>query len=246
MDSVEYDNLDRVEKDHWYYSGKRSLVDYWIRKLSGETPGRVLVDCGAGTGRFALEQSDRFQVMAVDDHEESLRIAKQRLGAERVFHGSATAMPFFEDNTCDVLTALDVIEHIPDDLAAVREMKRVLKPGGLLVVTVPALMGLWSDWDEALHHQRRYHARQLLDLARGAGLEIVHWHYTNVAVLPLVWAVRKWQQRVGRTSRQRAEDAVPPRLLNTLLKKLFELTGRVSCMSFPAGVSLLLCCRKAI
>ena len=114
----------------------------------------MLADCGAGTGLFAREMSDFCRVIAIDSEEEALCLAEQKLGKENVRRGSCVALPL-EDSSVDCVTALDVLEHVGDDRLAVREFARVLKPGGVAVVTVPAMQSLWSDWDEALHHYRQ-------------------------------------------------------------------------------------------
>lgn len=242
MDAAEYANLEKVEREHWYYAGKRELVGWWLRRCAGLKRDTVLADCGAGTGRFALELAAECQVRVVDDHGESLAILRQRFSAEQVLEGSCTKLPFAADSV-DCLTALDVLEHVEQDAAAVREFLRVLRPGGVAVITVPAAMALWSDWDVALHHFRRYDRRGLAALFPSENWELVHLNYTNVVVFPAVWLVRKWRQWTGAKG-GRAEDALPPRWLNRFLQFVFVRTGRVSALPFPFGVSLLLVARK--
>lgn len=242
MNANEYANLEQIEGSHWYYAGKRELVGWWLRRCAGLNRGTVLADCGAGTGRFALGLSRECQVRVVDDHAESLAILRGRFPDGQVLEGSCTKLPFSADSI-DCLTALDVLEHVEHDAAAVREFHRVLRPGGVAVITVPAAMALWSDWDVALHHFRRYDRPGLASLFPRENWELVHINYTNVVVFPLVWLVRQWRQRTG-TRGGRAEDALPPRWLNRLLQLVFVRTGRVSALPFPIGVSLLLVARK--
>jgi len=145
------------------------------------------------------------------------------------------------------VTALDVLEHVPDDVAVVHGFHRLLKPGGLAVVTVPASMALWSDWDVTLQHYRRYDRAQLRALFPAAGWEIVYVNYTNAVVYPPVWLVRKWRAwrpRLGLgAARSRTEDRVPPRWLNALLGAMFVGMGRWR-VPLPFGVSLLLVARR--
>lgn len=242
MDAAEYANLEKVEREHWYYAGKRELVGWWLRRCAGLKRDTVLADCGAGTGRFALELAAECRVRVVDDHGESLAILRQRFSAEQVLEGSCTKLPFTADSV-DCLTALDVLEHVEQDAAAVREFLRVLRPGGVAVITVPAAMALWSDWDVALHHFRRYDRRGLAALFPSENWELLHLNYTNVVAFPAVWLVRKWRQWTGAKG-GRAEDALPPHWLNRLLQFVFVRTGRVSAVPFPFGVSLLLVARK--
>ena len=242
MDAAEYANLERVEREHWYYAGKRELVAWWLRRSGALQRDTVLADCGAGTGRFALELACECQVRVVDDHAESLAILRTRFAADQVLPGACTQLPFAADSV-DAITALDVLEHVEHDAAAVREFHRVLRPRGIAVITVPAAMALWSDWDVALHHFRRYNRAGLVALFPAADWEVEHVNYTNVVVFPLVWLVRKWRQWTGADG-GRAEDALPPRWVNRLLQFIFVRTGRVAAVPFPFGVSLLLVARK--
>ena len=242
MNAAEYSNLDALEREHWYYSGKRVLVRHWLDRSGALAPDRTLLDCGAGTGRFAAEMAARCRVLVLDDHEESLRLLRQRFSPEQVLRVSATGIPL-PDAAVDAITALDVLEHIEDDRGAVREMHRVLRPGGVLVATVPASMALWSDWDEALHHFRRYDRGGFRALfAAAEDWEILHVNYTNVLVYPAVWAVRKWRGW-RRAAGTRGEDVVPPGWLNEVLRGVFVATGKWR-TPLPFGVSLLLVARR--
>lgn len=246
MNPDEYEALERVEVAHWFYAGKREIVLTWLRRLGALGSDRLLVDCGAGTGRFVLEARKECRAIAVDDHEESLAIATKYLGPDGVRRGSCMALEF-SDASADIVTALDVIEHVPEDAAAVREMTRILKPGGVMVITVPALMALWSDWDVSLHHYRRYRREPLRELLRAAGLEVVHCAYINVFPLPAVWLLRKlraWFPKPPGPAGSRAEERIPPDWLNRLLQWLFVASATQTSVPFPAGVGLLAVARK--
>ena len=252
MNTAEYTNLEATERDHWYYSGKRKFVQRWIQRVRPPTPTDVLLDCGAGTGRFAKEMESLCRVMVLDDHEEALRLLRTRFKPEQVLTLEAGAVPL-ADGSVEYVTALDVLEHVADDAAVVRGFHRVLKPGGLAVVTVPASMALWSDWDVGLHHFRRYHRPQLRALFPRDQWEVVHVNYTNVVAYPAVWLLRKWRAWRAPSPRgsanavpeagERPEDRIPPRWLNALLRAVFVNMGRWR-MPLPFGVSLLLVARR--
>lgn len=245
MNADEYANLDRVERVHWYYAGKRELVRGWIQRVAGLSRGSLLLDCGAGTGLFAEGMRDVCGVRVLDDHAESLAILRTRFAGSEIIEGTATHIPL-PAAAADCITVLDVLEHIKDDQAAVREIHRVLRPGGCVVATVPAMMTLWGYWDTALHHHRRYTAAGLKALFAGREWEIVHVNYTNVAVFPAVWLVRRWQRWRDSGANSRMEDRIPPAWLNRFLQWLFVRLGLVRGVRFPFGVSLLLVARKRV
>ncbi|MEO5959963.1 MAG: class I SAM-dependent methyltransferase [Opitutaceae bacterium] len=248
MNADEYANLARVERDHWYYSGKRRFVREWILRTRAPRAGDTLLDCGAGTGIFAAEMEALCRVLVLDDHEESLRLLRARFRADQILSLTNGDVPL-PDESLEYVTALDVLEHVPDDTAVVRGFRRLLKPGGLAVVTVPASMALWSDWDVALHHFRRYDRAQLRALFPSDAWEIVFVNYTNVVVYPAVWCVRKWRAlrpgvaANGSAPVARTEDRIPPAMLNSILRTTFVGMARWR-LPFPFGVSLLLVARR--
>lgn len=253
MNAEEYEKMAAVERDHWYYAGKRDIVRGWIERVRPPQAGEALLDCGAGTGIFAREMARRCEVYVLDDHEESLRILREHFPAERILALAGDRVPL-PDASLEYVTALDVLEHTPDDAAVVAGFARLLRPGGLAVVTVPAGMALWSDWDVVLHHFRRYDRAQLEALFPARDWEIVHSNYTNVVVYPAVWAVRRWrtwQSAVWRSKKAvdpganaaRAEDTLPAPWLNRVLRWVFVRSGMAR-VRFPLGVSLVLVARR--
>jgi 2-polyprenyl-3-methyl-5-hydroxy-6-metoxy-1,4-benzoquinol methylase len=247
MDAAEYTNIASLEASHWYYSGKRQFVRDWIQRARPPRKEDLLLDCGAGTGLFAQEMESFCRVMVLDDHEEAVRMLRKRFQADQVISLAGDRVPL-PDGSLEYVTALDVLEHVPDDSLVVRGFHRLLKPGGLAVVTVPASMKLWSDWDVALHHFRRYTRPQLCALFPDQAWEVVHANYTNVLAYPAVWLVRKWRSvRVRMGTRgdaaSRTEDRIPPPWVNSILRRIFVSMARWR-VPLPFGVSLLLVARR--
>jgi SAM-dependent methyltransferase len=246
MNTDEYTKLDRLDRAHWFYSGKRAVVRHWIdRHLR---PGRddLLIDAGCGTGTFLEEMAGTCGVLGLDDHAESIALARPRVEAVggRVLQTALDRVDL-PSGCAAVVTLMDVLEHLDDDAGAVGELTRLLRPGGLLVVTVPALPWLWSDWDVALHHRRRYLKRDLVRLLRRPGLELLRCSYFNTALLPAIALVRLWRKvRPPRPGEERAEDRLPAPWLNRLL---YHAMVRPACWGWfypPLGVSLLAVARR--
>ena len=129
MNPEEYAALARVEERHWFYSGKRIVVRRWLERFGAVAPDSLLVDVGAGTGLFAAEMQGRCRVIAIDPDPNSIRLIRARAGLAAIT-ASASEIPL-AGGCATALTALDVIEHLDDDDAALREFTRVVRPGGL-------------------------------------------------------------------------------------------------------------------
>jgi 2-polyprenyl-3-methyl-5-hydroxy-6-metoxy-1,4-benzoquinol methylase len=246
MNPWEYENLARIENQHWFYVGKRQIVRNWIQRTHPLRPEHLLVDCGAGTGVFAAEMKSRCHVLAIDDHDESLSIARTRLKENEVRKGSCAELPV-ESASADVLTALDVLEHVKNDQSALIEFGRVTRPGGIIVITVPAFMCLWSDWDVSLKHFRRYSKNSLLALVPESIFDVIHCNYINVLALPFVWLIRRLRpvaRACNLAKKERLEDVVPVRCVNEGLRLTFVALGCQRYIKFPAGVGLLLVLRR--
>jgi 2-polyprenyl-3-methyl-5-hydroxy-6-metoxy-1,4-benzoquinol methylase len=240
MDTAEYDNLARVEKQHWYYVGKREFVRRWIERVRPPAKADRLLDCGAGTGIFADDMAKLCDVTVMDTFEESLQMLREKFPADRVITLDEKGEVPLPNQSVHYITALDVLEHVPNDRDVVKGFARMVKPGGVAVVTVPASMALWSDWDVGLQHFRRYEKSQLTDLFASEDWAVVHANYTNVPVFPLVWLIRRWQRgRKNDAATVRAEDKVPPGWINALLKWQFVRLA-MSRLPMPFGVSLVL------
>jgi ubiquinone/menaquinone biosynthesis C-methylase UbiE len=183
-----------VDERHWWYRGRRRVIAAELGRLELPTAARVL-DAGCGSGRTMVDLRRYGEVVGIELSEDAAEIARERDCGDVVI-GRIEQLPF-EDGTFDLITCLDVIEHTPDDRAALRELRRVAKPGGWALVTVPAYQALWSSHDEANHHYRRYSRAALRAAAVDAGWEMCRTTSFNSLLLAPAAAFRVAQRRRG-------------------------------------------------
>lgn len=228
----------RAEDRHWWYRGRRTVLEQVISDLPVPNGARIL-DAGCGSGRNMVELARHGTVTGVELSETSACLARRRETGE-IIEGSVLAMPF-ERNSFDLAVSLDVIEHLDDDAAALRELRRVVTPGGPLLVTVPAYPWLWSGHDEVNHHHRRYTRDSLLAVAQDAGWRCARTTYFNSLLLPVAVMLRTLERLNRKTTESSLDLWVPTEPLNWLLERplrfeagLIGHGGRI-----PAGLSLL-------
>ena len=178
-------------------------------------------------------------VTAIELSPTSVCLARARDVGE-VVEGSVLDMPF-ESDSFDLATSLDVIEHLEDDLGALRELRRVVTPGGCLLVTVPAYQWLWSGHDEVNHHRRRYTQRSLRVVGEQAGWSQVRTTYFNSLLLPVAVVLRIMDRFSRKTTESSLDLWVPPQPLNWLMERPLALEAALIARGgrIPAGLSLL-------
>ncbi|TMK95504.1 MAG: class I SAM-dependent methyltransferase [Actinobacteria bacterium] len=228
----------RAEDRHWWYRGRRTVLENVIADLHLPTRARIL-DAGAGSGRNMVELVRHGAVTAIELSPTSVCLARARDVGE-VVEGSVLDMPF-ESGSFDLATSLDVIEHLEDDLGALRELRRVVTPGGCLLVTVPAYQWLWSGHDEVNHHYRRYTRRSLRVVGEQAGWKQVRTTYFNSLLLPVAVVLRIMDRFSRKTTESSLDLWVPPQPLNWLMERPLALEAALIARGgrIPAGLSLL-------
>jgi SAM-dependent methyltransferase len=227
-----------AEDRHWWYRGRRTVLERVIADLRLPARAKIL-DAGCGSGRNMVELARHGDVTGVELSATSVSLARERNAGE-VVEGSVLEMPF-EGTTFDLAVSLDVIEHLEDDLTALRELRRVVAPGGALLITVPAYQWLWSGHDEINHHHRRYTRRSLQRIGEQAGWQQVRTTYFNSLLLPAAILLRVLDRFSHKTTESSLDLWVPPAPLNWLLERPLALEAAMigSGGRIPAGLSLL-------
>ncbi len=232
-----------VDEHHWWYRGRRRVIAAELDALALPAGAEVL-DAGCGSGRTMLQLRRYGSVRGIELDAGAAELARSR-GAGEVVVGRLERLPW-PDGTFDLITCLDVIEHTPDDRATLAELHRVCRPGGWLLVTVPAYQALWSAHDVANHHFRRYSRRSLRAVATGAGWQPERISSFNCLLLGPAAAVRLTQRALGTHNGYSTDLAIGPAWLNGVLEQPLALEARWLARghSLPFGLSLLALLRR--
>jgi len=244
-----YREYRQVEDVHWWFVGRRRILLQVLGRYIGESGAdqRRILDVGCGTGTILTYLAAYGNAQGVDIDEEAVGYCHER-GLLDVRLGAAATLPF-DDGCFDLVTALDVLEHLEDDTAALREIGRVLRPGGQLLMTVPAHRFMWGDQDEVNMHQRRYVAAEVRDRLTATGFQVLRLSYINAFLFPPIAAVRllrRLEHRVRPQTAQQSDFRFPaPRPLNFLLALIFGAEAPiVRRVNIPIGVSILALARR--
>ena len=246
MDASFYEEYARVEAHHWWFVGRRKIFGAVLRAL-GLPSGARLLDLGCGTGVNLDFLGGYGEAIGLDWDAAAARHARKRTPAP-VLRGDVTALPFPNDSV-DLVTALDLIEHIEDDSACAAELVRVCRPGGFVLATVPASPWMWGRQDVISQHKRRYRAREFRRLLAEQGLEIVQFTHINTLLFPVVALLRLLRHVFPERGSALKSDfsMTEPGPLNPFLGAVFGSEARViRRISLPFGVSLLCVARKPV
>ena len=234
MDSALYQRFFEVEADYWWSVWVRQMVRDW---LPPGPPTRRLLDLGCGTGILSTDMAALSTVTSLDYVAEALHFCRRR-DLTRVLRGDAHALPF-ADGVFDLLLAVDTLEHLRDDAAAMREVRRVMKPGATAIVNVPALRLLWSSHDVANHHFRRYRRAELRQVIEQAGFTIQKLSYTNLVLFPPTLVVRLAKRLFGGADTPDHEILELHPAVNSALVQIMAVErALVRRINLPIGTSL--------
>ncbi|MES9873356.1 MAG: class I SAM-dependent methyltransferase [Candidatus Sedimenticola sp. 6PFRAG7] len=243
MDTSIYKEMKEIEKHHWWFTARREIVEETISKLDIEPDARIL-DVGCGTGGN-LEMLNRVGVVTgIEMNSLAADLATKSSNATIKIGSLPNNLPLDNDETFDLIVALDVIEHIEQDLESLVAVSRHMGESGKIVITVPAFQFLWGHHDEIHHHKRRYRKSDLEKLASEAGLKIRKLSYYNFFLFPLAAALRLYEKLVP-PSPDKSTIAPPSSWLNKIFHSVFASERHLlNAMNFPFGVSLLMVLEK--
>jgi ubiquinone/menaquinone biosynthesis C-methylase UbiE len=249
MKHEEYERMYRFEDRYWWFVARRHLITSLLEALYPREGRLKILDIGCGTGAMLDELAPFGTVVGADFFPEALQFCVTRGVTADLARADVRRLPF-ADASFDVVTAMDIIEHIDDDKAASCEIFRVLKPGGRLFVTVPAFPSLWSEHDEALHHFRRYTGPRLQDLFQRVGLSVVKVSYTVTTLFPPIWAYRQLSNLLPKHHAEGEKKANLVNFAGPVNAALLSLsqweTRLLHRLNLPFGVSVVCIAQKPV
>jgi SAM-dependent methyltransferase len=236
-----YRLLYELEDRHWWFRGREAVVDALLHGVATKPRPRIL-DAGCGAGRNVRRYSRLGPVDGFDPSEDAVAFCRER-GLSQVRLAGIEDLPY-ESASFDLLMATDVLEHVADEAAALRELRRVAAPGAALIMTVPAYQWMWSSEDVRLGHRRRYTKRRLAAAVQAGGWRLAFVSYFNLALLPAIAVARLLRDLLPRKGHP--ELSLTPRALDPILAAPMRLEARLikAGIPLPAGVSIAITCRR--
>jgi len=236
MEPEIYREMAAVQEHHWWFSARRQVIASVVSELDLPPRAEILeIGCGTGGNLAMLATFGRLQAM---EHDDGARAIAASLGICPVAAGGLPEPVPFDDRHFNLVCLLDVLEHIGDDCSALARARRLLRPSGRLLITVPAYAWLWSGHDDAHHHHRRYTAALLARRAREAGLVVSRLGYFSTLLFPLIAGIRVAKRLTG--AREGSDAALPSPRINSLLTGIFGMERHlVRKRLFPFGTSVM-------
>lgn len=242
MEKSFYEKYFELEKDNWWFRTRRNMIWWLIKEYNIRDKDKIL-DYGCGSGFLVGKmQEGGLNAYGVDISQEAIQMGVSR-GVKNLY-ALGSIKSDFDDNYFDMILAMDVVEHIEKDTEVIKELKRLLKPEGHLVIMVPAYQWMWGVQDEVAHHFRRYSMSSISKLAKSAGLNIVRKSYFNTFLFPPVAAVRL-ASRFFKLKNRESDFDINHSFMNKLLYGIFNFEFKLlKHINFPFGVSILLVLNK--
>jgi SAM-dependent methyltransferase len=243
MEQHTYGIMNNVEDSHWWFVGRRAILESFLTNICKskiKNQESKILDVGCGTGAN-LEMLKQFgEAEGVDVSDDALEFCK--LKGLKVHKGLAESLPF-ADETFDLVTALDVVEHLDDDISGLKEMNRVMKSDGKTLIFVPAFMWLWGVQDDISNHRIRYTRQQIIERLNVAGFEIERATYANITFFLPILVGRFLMKITG--IKPESENNVNISALNGIFGKIFSAEKYwLNKANFPFGVSIVIVAKK--
>lgn len=236
MDRIVYDRMAAHDSTHWWYRARRDILSDYLARYAALPENARILEIGCGTGHNLTMLARFGTVDAIEIDAAAREIASARLG-KPVAAAPLPALPGVERGAYDLIAVLDVVEHIEDDVAALAAMADCLKPGGKILITVPAHQWMWSAHDTVNHHHRRYSKRSLAAAIERAGLRHRGLRYFNSLLFPAAVAARVAGKLTGKDD---SDDSPPARPLNTAFQAIFGLERHlIGRLPLPPGLSII-------
>ena len=209
-----------VQAKHWWFVSKKKIILNFVKNNLPNKPKPFILDAGCGPGLMLNDLTHFGEVSAMDFSQDAIDFCKTKNSCD-LRRGSLPDNVPFEKNKFDLIVCLDVIEHIDDDFNSVKTLNGLLVDGGKMIITVPALMSLWSHWDVVNEHKRRYNIKEFRAVLENNNFVIHKISYYNSLLFPVVFAIRWFNETFKRVNRGSDTD-MPGRFANYCLKKIFS------------------------
>ena len=236
MDRIVYERMAAHDTTHWWYRARREILSDYLTRFGDLPKDARILEIGCGTGHNLPMLAQFGEVDAIEIDETAAAQASERLG-KKVGSSPLPELEGVAPGSYDLVAVLDVVEHVEDDIAALKAIATALKPGGKILITVPAHQWMWSAHDVVNHHKRRYSKGSLTAALDKAGLKWRKLRWFNSLLFPVAVAARFAGKLMGKDD---SDDSPPPKPLNTLFEGVFglerHLLGRVP---MPPGLSII-------
>lgn len=235
MEEHLYRTFYEVETRHWWFVARQMIIEHLVHRDIQLTKGSRVLDVGCGTGAILASFSKDYECYGTDTSPLAIEFCRKR-NLKEVYQCTLENFPH-ADLKFDLILMLDVIEHIGDDRGILRQASRLLKPGGHILITVPAYQFLWSKHDDVNFHKRRYVKSGLRQVFEETGMKIQLLSYYNTILFPLA-LISRFAQKILPTQIDKTLE-IPPPFFNSLLTRTFSLERYlIGQLSLPFGLSL--------
>jgi SAM-dependent methyltransferase len=239
MDDRIYEYFCEAYEDNWYLASRAQVLSTFIRSAYPALESMCVADIGAGTGKILSDVRRDGSAIAVERSLELASFGRGRYELPYVVADFDRGIPLAPASV-DLALLLDVLEHVDDEGLLLGEIARTLRPGGALIISVPAFQHLWSRHDELHHHRRRYSRRALMRVLQANRFRCVRMTYYNTWLFPLVYVSRMLERVPGFRRSTVTDYDKPPRAVAEVLRTVFRSEAKViPRFNLPVGVSLI-------